>query len=170
MIGNWQALSLSVPRRYMEYADAYLAASADVSRRMSERAEKRTWPNACVAMLLAAHSVELFLKAFILTRSPGEALGHHRLADLDKSYRALFPESSFQLEIPFRTEYLGMTDAEVEMLNKDEPVPSILFRYPVRKPCVEWEGLHAFEPRQFLLILEQVEKDYARIVAQLGDI
>lgn len=170
MIGSWNITTLSEPRRYIKYACAYLDASMDVCRRMLEHGEKRTWPNACVVMLLAAHSVELFLKGAILSKSTGEALGHHRLADLDERYRALFRETTHRIEMPFRTEYLGMTDAEVDLLKKDEPVPSILFRYPVRKPGVEWEGIHGFEPDEFLTILDGLQKDYARIIAQLGDI
>lgn len=170
MIGSWQISGLSVSRMYIEYADAYLTASGDMTARMLKPREKCTWPNACVAMLLAAHSLELFLKGIILTKSPSEALASHRLTDLEKRYQELFPEPTMHFELPFRTEYLGITDAEIEILKKDEVVPSILFRYPVRSPCVEWEGIHSFDPKQFLIILEQVEKDYARVISHLDNI
>jgi hypothetical protein len=63
-----------------------------------------------------------------------------------------------------------MSEAEVEVLKKDEPVPSILFRYPVKKPGVEWEGVHGFDPERFLCILESLTQDYARVNHQLRSI
>ncbi len=136
---------------------------------MKEHEGQRTWPNACVALMLAAHSVELFLKGAILGKKEGNAWGH-TLAENEAAYRADYADLKFHFEVPFRTEYLGMTETEIEALKKHAPQPSILFRYPVRKPGTEWEGLHAFEPCEFLGILDALNKDYTRLIGEFGDI
>ena len=62
-----------------------------------------------------------------------------------------------------------MADMEIDALKKDKPQPSILFRDPVRKSGVEWEGLHSFEPQGFLNILNSLSEDYNRILSQIKD-
>ena len=76
MIGNWQNSALTEPQRYFEYAKAYLQASIDVCLRMLNDEEQSTWPNASVALMLAAHSVELFFKGAILVKTQNGALVH----------------------------------------------------------------------------------------------
>jgi len=46
-------------------------------------------------------------------------------------YDGLFPEEEFSWELPFKTEYIGMSEEEAATLARSEPVPSIQFRYPV---------------------------------------
>ena len=113
--------------------------------------------------MLAAHSVELFLKDAILERESNAKIGDHRIDFLSEKYKQLYPEPAFEFEVPFRTEYPSIPEAEIQALKKKEPVPSILFRYPVRKPGVEWEGIHAFEADSFLRILSNVASAYERI-------
>lgn len=124
---------------------------------------QRTWPNATVALMLAAHSVELFLKGAILSRERYAKVDDHRIDLLSEKYRQLYPEPEFEFEVPFRTEYPSMSEAEIQALKKTEPVPSIFFRYPIRKPGVEWAGIHAFEAPGFLRILSNLASAYERI-------
>ena len=110
--------------------------------------------------MLAAHSVELFLKGAILGRESHADIGNHRIDVLSEKYRQLYPEPVFEFEVPFRTEYPSMSEAEIQALKKTEPTPSIFFRYPIRKPGVEWEGIHAFEAPGFLSILSNLASAY----------
>lgn len=168
MIGNWEIAHLSPSERYMLYADAYLQASRSLSLRMREEEAERTWPNASVAMMLAAHSVELFLKGAVISRAPENLAripirDQHRIDRLADTYFETFPEPEFAFDVPFQGEYPGFSEDEIALLKKDEPIPSILFRYPVRAPDVEWIGVHGFEPQGFLEALVDLRESYARI-------
>lgn len=113
--------------------------------------------------MLAAHSVELFLKGAILAKESNAKVGDHRIDLLAEKYRQLYSGPAFEFDVPFRTEYLSISEAEIGVLKRSEPVPSILFRYPVRKPGIEWQGIHAFEAEGFLRILTNLRSSYERI-------
>lgn len=163
MLGNWHIAHASESQRYVLSAKAYLQSSTALCREMIDKESHCTWPNASVVLLLAAHSVELFLKGAILSRDPSARIGHHRISVLAERYQALFKEPEFEFDIPFRTEYLGFVEAEIEALKKTEPVPSIMFRYPVASHGVEWLGLYAFEAMNFVETLTTLEAAYDRI-------
>jgi hypothetical protein len=167
MISDSEILHLPVPERFFQYAHAYRIAASVFCLKMTSEATFRTWPNAAVVLLLAAHATELFLKGAILCRDPTAMLEHHRIDDLFNEYRKRCPESSFDWDIPFRTEYPDISEAEVEAIKKTLPLPSILYRYPVSKGGKEWSGAFGFEPHSFLELLEQIERDFKRIRAQL---
>jgi hypothetical protein len=170
MIGNWDILNLSEPMRYIEYAKAYLQASIAMCLRMKENESHCTWSNACVVMMLASHSVELFLKGAILAKKSTANLGNHHLEYLNAIYRETYSDPKYHFEVPFKTSCLGMTDMEIEALKKDRPQPSILFRYPVWKRGVEWEGVYGFEPQGFLSLLDSLRENYDRVLAQIRNI
>src|SRR4051812_4402119 len=50
-----------------------------------------SWPRASVVLSKSSHAVELFLKACILTASPGEYVGHHDNQRLVQRFDELFP-------------------------------------------------------------------------------
>ena len=162
-IGNWQISHVGEPQRFVLYAKAYLSSSPALCREMVENEGKRSWPNASVVLLLAAHSVELFLKGAIISRDAGAKVDHHRIPKLVERYEALFSEPEYEIDVPFRTEYPDVSEEEVEALKKREPVPSIMFRYPVARPGLEWMGLHALDPATFMDVLTSLEQTYARI-------
>lgn len=163
MLGNWQIAHVSESQRFVLYAKAYLQSSVALCREMIDKESHRTWPNASVVLLLAAHSVELFLKGAILSRDQSAKIGHHRISALVERFQALFKEPEFEFDIPFRTVYSGFAEVEIEALKKTEPMPSIMFRYPVASPGVEWLGLYALEPMNFVEILTTLEAAYDRI-------
>lgn len=163
MIGNWQIAHLSEPKRFVLYAHAYLNAAQLSCEQMAADATEGTWPNAAVVLMLAAHSVELFLKGAILCRDTQAEVGNHRIDQLTEKYDRLYPEPAFEFDVPFHTEYATFSEEEIQVLKKSEPVPSILFRYPVRKQGVEWQGIHAFEVDGFLRILSNLRSSYDRI-------
>ncbi len=163
MIGNWEISHVSESQRFVLYARAYLNSAQLSCEQMAAHEAQRSWPNATVVLMLAAHSVELFLKGAILGRDSHAKVGDHRIDLLSEKYRQLYPEPAFEFEVPFRTEYPSMSEAEIQALKETEPVPSIFFRYPIRKPGVEWEGIHAFEAPGFLRILSNLASAYERI-------
>ena len=161
--GNWQIAHLSESQRFLLYADAYLQASRSVCLRMREEETENTWPNAAVAMMLAAHAVELFLKGAIASRYPKALVKIHRIDQLAETYFGLFPQDEFAFDIPFRGEYPGFSEDEIATLKKDEPIPSVLFRYPVKSQGVEWQGIHGFETQGFLEIIAELRDAFSRI-------
>ena len=168
MITNWEIKGLSDSERYFLYADSYLHASRSLTLRMREDETERTWPLASVALMLAAHSVELFLKGALISRAPDLLAGikgpdRHRINILAEAYFRAFPEDDFAFAVPFQSEYPDITDEEIANLKKEEPVPSILYRYPIESPGKEWPGLQGFEPQGFLEMLVELRESYERI-------
>jgi hypothetical protein len=171
---NWNLVTdsdlshLSVPERFFEYAKAYRNAASALCATMVSDNALCIWPNATVVMLLAAHATELFIKGAILSRVPTASIEHHRLDDLNVEYKKHFPEPSFEWDIPFKTEWGDLTDAEIQTLKKTVPVPSMLYRYPVAKGGKEWNGAFGFEPNSFVEVLDQLGYDFDRIRVQIA--
>lgn len=171
---NWQMITdsemsnLTVPQRFFEYAIAYRNAASAMCNSMVETQSLRTWPNANVVLLLAAHSTELFLKGAILARDPSAKVEHHFLDSLGTEYKRLFSESQFDWEIPFRTEWGDLSEAEIQAARKTSPVPSMLYRYPVSKGGKEWNGAFGFEAGSFMEVLDQVDRDFQRIMGHIA--
>lgn len=163
MIGNWEIAHVSEPQKYVLYAHAYLHSAVVSCEDMAAHDSHRTWPNAAVVLMLSAHSVELFLKGAVLRRDNDAEVHGHRIDLLTDKYRELYAEPGFEFDVPFRTEYLSFSEEEIQALKKTEPVPSIVFRYPVMKHGVEWQGVHAFEADGFLRILSYLRSAYERI-------
>ena len=162
MIVDSEIRHLSVPARFFAYAWAYRNAAAALCLEMVDR-EYRTWPNATVVLLLAAHAVELFLKGAILSRDPTADVWHHRIDALSREYAKRFPQASFSWDIPFKTDYLGMTEAQIEEAEKTTLVPSVLYRYPVSKGGEDWKTAIGFIPIEFVPILDGLKADFARL-------
>lgn len=163
MISNWEIAHVSEPQRFVLYAHAYFNSAFMLCEQMAAHEVQRTWPNATVVLMLSAHSVELFLKGAILSRDNNAKVGDHRIDLLAEKYVKLYAEPGLEFDVPFRTNYPSISEEEIEALKKAEPVPSILFRYPVRKPGVEWAGVHAFDANSFMRILDNLRDSYERI-------
>ena len=171
MITDEEARSLPVPERFFAYADAYLGAADAMCQQIARDPASEKWANAAVALMLAAHAVELFLKGAILARDPSADVWSrgHKLHELAADYRSHFPEPAFSWNIPFQAEVpVGLAEEEIEALRKEMPVPSILYRYPVQKGGDEWKGLFGFEANSFLFLLAELKSDFIRIKAQLA--
>ena len=153
MIGNWEISGLSLDEKFFKYSIAYLDASISITTQVDNNLEMESWPHASVAVMLAVHSVELFLKSTILFREPKRKLQSHRLDDLKAIYDELYPEDKYVWELPFKTEYLGMSEEESAVLAKNEPIPSIQYRYPVDLKGEEWVDAAGFLPQEFLKLL-----------------
>jgi hypothetical protein len=126
------------------------------------------YTDAAVALHLATHSVELFLKGAILLRNKQAKLSH----DLDKlkgEYDTLFPETEFAWDAPFRTEYLGMDAQQLaqakERSRKRGEIPSNIFRYPIAKEHDDWDAISAMDLRTIHQRLKKIRSDMKRLRA-----
>lgn len=97
-----------------------------------------------------------FLKGAILSRSPSADIKTHNLSDLWRLYRDTLPGDEFEFDMPFQSEYIGFTEEEAAALAKDEPLPSIMHRYPVNKDLLPWAGIQCFEAPPFRAMLERL--------------
>lgn len=174
---NWNLVTdsklrqLPVSDRLFAFANSYLNASSALTQQMVSDAALCTWSNGAVALMLAAHSAELFLKGAILKRAPNANVWDHahNIDALMSDYHIIFPEPSLDLDIPFRTSFPeDISEEELHALKKQTPPPSILYRYPVQKGGAEWKGVYAFEPHSFLMTLQQLRDDIVRIESQLA--
>lgn len=163
MIGNWENIGNEDSLRYLEFATAYLQASQDVSSRMACVASEK---NASVALMLAAHSVELFLKGMLLSKGIQRSWGHS-IDSLYGTYKSAYPGDAYSFKCLFVTEYLGISDEEIiKAKKKSTNQASVVFRYPVNRPGVEWGGIHGFDPDRFLEELESLKNTYGRLASQ----
>lgn len=167
MVTDVELRHLPVPAKLFAYADAYLAAAMTSNRKMTQDEDFCTWPNGAVVLMLAAHSVELFLKGIILQKNPNANVWSHKhnINRLASAFRTEFVQTSIEWDIPFggtdSTE--SFPDAEIETPQSETSPPSIRYRYPVNMGGKEWQGLDGFEPHSFLSLLLAVKADFDRI-------
>lgn len=144
MVGNWQLWNMSRADQFFAYSFAYLKASIRNAEVDQVASGDFTWPDGVVCMWLFDHAIELFLKAAIIHRA-GELVSGHNLRDLKRRYDEIYPEPELQWELPYYTDYSAIPEEEWAELQKNEPQPSILHRYPEDKLGKPWEGVHGFE-------------------------
>ena len=166
MVTDAEIRRLTVPEKMFAYADSYLRGALALCEELAQSV-KCTWADGSVVLMMSAHATELMLKGMLLKRMPEQGIWNlgHDLEKLCAAYRAQFPESEFEWEIPFRTDYPSeMTAEEIAQLApvRDAP-PSILFRYPVDKTGQNWRGLYGFEPNSFIPVLRRMKNDFDRL-------
>lgn len=155
----------STPQQFIEYARAYLVAAIEVCGRMVALESQRTWPNGSVASMLAAHSVELFLKGMILHRAPSYELKTHDIDILIADFDELYPEDCFRTEFPFKTVYLGPARVDGSIPKDGDGTPSMLYHYPIAKNKAPWCALCGLDPLDFMAFLEKWQKDSEALIA-----
>lgn len=164
-LGSWQSEHCDTPQKFIEYSKAFIAGSMLLCDKLIENPTESLYEKGCVVMYNAYHAIELFLKGAILYRSPRADL-HHMIEVLAKEYERLYPDNKYHWNIPFCVEVLGYDPAEAEIgkkkMLKEIPQDQV-FRYPVNKNKENWDGLFAFEPKSFSVLLKQVEADFERL-------
>jgi hypothetical protein len=173
MVTDAEVRHMPVPAKLFAYADAYLTAAITSCRKMTLDAGLCTWPNGAVVLMLAAHSVELFLKGAILQKNPAANVWarSHNIEGLASDFHSEFAQTPIEWDIPFGgTDILfgtdfpeWLADAEIKALKSDTDHPSIRYRYPVAKGGTERRGGEGFEPHSFLSLLLGVKADFDRI-------
>jgi len=166
MVGSWQMSSMTIPQQFAAFADAYLDSASRLCKVLKRSTRKATYERGAVVLYLTFHSIELFLKATVLQKSPDEQLSH-KIEHYEKRYRKLYPGKEYIFEIPFKTEYLGFEPPEIATLQLSEPPQDQVHRYPTDKNRKKWDGIFAFDPVAFLPVIEQLQNDFARINAKI---
>lgn len=158
LITDSEIRDLPAAEQFFQYADAYLRAAINQCDIVALPPAHGRWPDATVALLLAAHAVELFLKAAILLRTPNvdPAGAGHDISELNRTFRKLYPEPEFAWEFPFSAVDL---DQDVpKAIAYERSMQSMVYRYPLRRKKEPWHQISALEPSTFkgdLLDLQQ---------------
>jgi hypothetical protein len=167
MTGSWELNGKALNQQFIRYAHAYLSASRDQCNRMREKKIDLAWENAVVAILLATHSAELFLKGAILSIKPDQKLPGHDLRELTALFNQLAGESIPHFDNPFESELPEIDEATLKELRESEVPQSILYRYPADRYGIEWPGTYALDLLGFSQILRYLEESYAAIEARI---
>lgn len=164
MIVDSELLELSIPDRFFKYSESYGNGAKALVEKMVSDNSQATWPNAAVVLMLSVHSVELFLKGAIFKSDSKAKIAHHNIESLFEKYCQIYKEEKYYFDMPFKTEYLGMSEEEIEVLKENKrPTPSVLYRYPTETGEVEWEGAYGFEASSFSPVISCLLQDYQRL-------
>jgi hypothetical protein len=138
--------------------------------------------HAKVIVSLVHHAVELFLK-YAIRRRTGNAPPTHYLRELRAIYEDLFPDESFDFDVPFITHYLGFEPAEIverlEEEKKDKSRGNQRLRYHLDRKGWPWGGVHGLTPEFYLAQVKDlrgkllalsatVEKAFGQQITQAG--
>jgi hypothetical protein len=175
---------LPVPEQFRIQSRAYLDAALNLATDLCDEstAGAATYADGAVAMYLANHALELFLKGAILELRPGEnfvAQGHE-VVQLEAWYRKLYPNKAFRLSMPLGDGEVQLAepnpDLERELakraadLRKRMPTDQFL-RYPADRKGTPWEQVEpmaaAYIPAMYRTTLQRLRDDFARIEALL---
>ncbi|GAB2651438.1 hypothetical protein GCM10027193_00850 [Arenimonas aestuarii] len=160
MITNWRERETPTSDRFLELAESYRQAAMDFCHRIIVNETQQSWANASVVMLLAAHSVELFLKGAILQRSPDERFPpHHRLDTLAERARELYDDSEHGFRLPM--ESIDGAPFEEDLLSNESP--SLRYRYPTQRTGDEWTAIEGFDQDEFFELLETLGEEYSKL-------
>ena len=166
MIGSWEIDSLTESERLFAYSRSYLRSSIVLCTRVQRLRRKPQYPDASVVLHLARHAVELFLKGAIMAREPGADL-HHDLDKLQSTYDRLYPELALSWSQPFKTEYLGRTPNQLAEARRSAPRVDQIYRYPISKSGVPWDGIYALDPRTFHRQMQTMEKTLRELIRKI---
>lgn len=171
MIGNWEINGLSPAERFWVFADSYLRSSHKLCNQLVRRKRGHLFPEACVVTFLARHAVELFLKGMLVART-GKAPLTHNINELVNEYTTNFTELKFVWEIPFQTQYIGMSASEIKKAKRAKrwQYTNEIYRYPVNREIEDWQAAIGFEPHGFIKELIKIENDFVRLKAAFREL
>ncbi|SHE64686.1 hypothetical protein SAMN02745117_00607 [Lampropedia hyalina DSM 16112] len=166
MLTNSHLLSLSPSKQFEALALAYLESAQSLCDDLAEDPYGATFEKGAVVLYLSAHAVELFLKGRILRKAPNESFTHD-IQHIYSRYKTLFPAKRFAFtDMPFTTEYPGMTKKEIAEVKREQPDPSELYRYAMNKAGDPWQAALGFEASSFSRSLATLHTDFRRISAE----
>jgi hypothetical protein len=166
LLTNNELRGLPPPKQFVALAFAYLESAQQLCDGLADDPNNGTFERGAVVLFLSAHAVELFLKGAILRKAPNERFAHD-LEHIYNRYAALFPGKRFTLtDMPFATEFPGMSKAEIAEAKREQPDPSEIFRYTVDKTGKPWEAALGFEASSFSRALVNLHADFRRLMAE----
>ena len=98
-------------------------------------------------------------------------MGCHNLKKLKNEYDRIYPNTEFELVLPFGYQYLGYGAKEIEKMVKDEPPQDQTFRYHTDREGKIWkgfksqDGIIAFLPQSFLTTI----LEFRQRISELGE-
>lgn len=174
MVVESDLASLSIPRRFLSFSDAYLDSASRLCTVLKRSPRKSNYARGSVVLFLMHHAIELFLKGAILERSQNEQLGSHDIQALSKRYNNLYQGKKYELQAPFisRNEadlsdifdpkYLEEVKSYIKESKRKNPLDQ-RHRYPGNKEGQPWDGAVGFEPGSCLVAIKELKVDIARL-------
>lgn len=167
LLTNAKLRSSSPENQFASLAFAYLDSARQLCDSLARAPADATFERSTVVLYLSAHAVELFLKGAIIRKSPLEHFGHN-LEQIYNRYRALFPAARFQLSnMPFGSEYVGLTSQEIAEVKREQPDASEQYRYPVNRAGAPWDAAIGFDTFSYCVTLFNMRTDFEKIIAEL---
>lgn len=154
-----------VPLEFIRLALSHLQAAEQLNGLMSERRWPSNYYRGQAVLLLTFHSVELFLKGFILKLDPTAKVGGHSLSKLTKTLRSLAPDVEF--DPPFKVEALVAYPELVRRAAKDEARFHEVLRYPIDSNGKPWPGVRGFSVSSCTRLLARVKADCERVYIRI---
>lgn len=154
-----------VPMEFMKLALSHLEAAEQLNSLISDRRWPSNYYRGQAVLLLTFHSVELFLKGFILKLDPSKKIGGHSLAQLTKMLKELAPDVEF--DPPFKVEALVPYPKLVRRAEEEEKKFHEILRYPIDKNGKPWKGVRGFSASSCRRLLARVRVDCERVYDQV---
>lgn len=156
---------LDAPKRLHGLSVGYLNSAMCLCNDLGEHPEALDWPRASAVYFCFHHSIELFLKACILTRAPAGEKLHHDVSKLQGRFLELYPDNEFLFYTPWdigleTIEHLMGGRADVEEF---EAKPDQVYRYLAGKDGSSAKALHIFAPGTCFFMLKRLECDIVRV-------
>jgi len=148
----------------MEYAKlalSYLRAAEHLAMAMTKGEVEQNYYQGQSVLLLAHHSAELFLKAFILQLDPTRKLRTHSLQKLTRILNEMDPTLDFAP--PFKVEALVPYPPSVVRAERRSETFHELLRYPTDNAGQPWPGLRGFSLETCNRLLRRLRDDCERV-------
>ena len=150
-----------IPRHFRDLAFAYLESSERLCQDMESGEWAPDYNKGQVAMLLAFHATELFLKGCIRAAARGPMKNLHSLGQLLNEFSELFPNLKF--EPPFGPEPVPADPDAIEWALRTDATLHQQLRYPTDTSGQPWKGERSFSPSLFQAELARLRNDFVRI-------
>lgn len=154
---------LPADARLRELATGYIESGKILCNQLGNYPGELTWPRMAVAKWCYRHAFELFIKSCILHCGEDVNCGHNFGGMLDQ-YQRLYPGAEYRFhrepELPDIEKWCGEPIADVEDFERK---PDQVLRYSTDKQGRSPKGIYRDSPAGCLSLLEQLERDMARI-------
>ena len=156
---------LPIYAKFYKYAKSYLKSARNLCKIM-EIEKDYEWSDGAVVLLLAAHAIELFLKAAIFKKEYESGNKHpthgHDLSVLIEIFKSLHPNEDIFTDAPFVN---GLSKFK-ELPEIRPPLPGIMYRYPEDIKGKQWGLLDGFEPVSFHLALKKLDLHFVKFAEE----
>lgn len=152
-----------IAEHYRDLALAYLEGAERLCDALVSGAWISSFHKGQVALWLAFHASELFIKGCICKADPARLKSQHSLGELLLTFSDLYPALKFQP--PFGPEPVPADWELMELALKSDANLHVELRYPTDKSGRQWSQDRAFSGGLFLSDLAVLRADIERISA-----